>query len=264
MTDPRDHNTPIGPITGDAQARVSARRNASPVRDRANASLAAAGAHPSRAWTPILMRYRKPSLPRSLSELAITAVPFSLLWLSMCASLGAGYWICLLLAVPTAGFLVRLFMIQHDCGHGAFFRHRRANDWLGRAIGVLTLTPYDCWRRSHAIHHAKPGNLERRGIGDIDTLTTDEYLTMSSWRRLCYRLYRHPLVMFGVGPAYLFIFQHRLPVGEMRNGWGPWISTMSTNAAIALLVVAMMYLVGAGPFLLVQIPITLLAGAIGV
>jgi len=264
MTDPRDHRTPIGPITRDAQVRISARRNAAPARDRANASLAAAGAHPSRAWSPILRRYREPGLARSLTELAITTVPFSLLWLSMWASLGAGYWICLLLAVPAAGFLVRLFMIQHDCGHGAFFRHRRANDWLGRAIGVLTLTPYDCWRRSHAIHHATSGNLERRGVGDIETLTTDEYMAMSRWHRLCYRLYRHPLVMFGVGPVYLFIFQHRLPVGEMRNGWRPWISAMSTNAAIVLLVLAMMYLVGVGPFLLVQMPITLLAGAIGV
>ena len=264
MTDPRDHKTPFGPITGDARLRVGARSNVSPVRDRANGSLVIAGAHSSRAWSAILRRYREPSLARSLTELLITGVPFSLLWLSMWALLGAGYWICLLLAVPTAGFLVRLFMIQHDCGHGAFFRHRRANDWLGRAIGVLTLTPYDCWRRSHAIHHATSGNLQRRGIGDIDTLTTGEYKALSSWRRLRYRLYRHPLVMFGVGPAYLFILQHRLPVGEMRNGWGPWISAMSTNAAIAILVVAMMYLVGAGPFLLVQIPITLLAGAIGV
>ncbi len=264
MTDPRDRKAPVEPITRDAAARVSARRSASPVRDRANAPLAAAGVHPSRAWTPILMRYRRPGLARSLTELAITVVPFSLLWLLMWASLGVGYWICLLLAIPTAGFLVRLFMIQHDCGHGAFFRHRRANDWLGRAIGVLTLTPYDCWRRSHAIHHATSGNLERRGIGDIETLTADEYTAMTRWRRICYRLYRHPLVMFGVGPAYLFVLQHRLPVGAMRNGWQPWISTMATNAAIGLLVVAMMYLVGVGPFLLVQMPVTLLAGAIGV
>ena len=124
-------------------------------------------------------------------------------------------------------------MIQHDCGHGAFFRHRLANDWVGRVIGVLTLTPYDFWRRTHAIHHASSGNLDRRGIGDIDTLTVREYLALSRWGRLRYRLYRHPIVMFGIGPAYLFILQHRLPVGLMRGGWRPWLSTMATNAAIA-------------------------------
>src|SRR5690606_6576883 len=116
-------------------------------------------------------------------------------------------------------FLVRLFLIQHDCGHGAFFRRRFANDWVGRALGILTLTPYDYWQRSHAIHHATSGNLVHRGIGDIDTLTVREYLALSWWRRLRYRLYRNPLVMFGLGPAYLFVLQFRLPVGFMRKGW---------------------------------------------
>ena len=119
------------------------------------------------------------------------------------------------LAVPAAGFLVRLFMIQHDCGHGSFFRRRWANDWTGRAIGVLTLTPYGYWRRSHAVHHASSGNLDRRGIGDITTLTVREYLACPRWRRLAYRLYRHPLVMFGIGPAYLFLVQQRFPSGQL-------------------------------------------------
>ena len=192
----------------------------------------------------------------------ITAGPFVLLWTVMWATLGAGYWLCLLLAVPTAGFLVRLFMIQHDCGHGSFFRHRLANDWVGRVIGVLTLTPYDFWRRTHASHHAASGNLDRRGMGDVDTLTVREYLALSRGRRLGYRLYRHPVVMFGLGPAYLFIMRHRLPVGFMRSGWQPWLSTMATNAAIAFLVAMMMSLVGVGPFLRVHLPITLLAASI--
>ena len=110
------------------------------------------------------------------------------------------WWLSLILAVPAAGFLVRLFMIQHDCGHGAFFRHRLANDWVGRVIGVLTLTPYDFWRRTHAINHASSGNLDHRGLGDVNTLTVHEYLARSLWGRLCYRLYRHPIVMFGIGP----------------------------------------------------------------
>jgi hypothetical protein len=125
----------------------------------------------ARGWTQILARYREPSPARSIIELVVTAGPFVLLWFLMWATLDLGYWVCLLLAVPAAGFLVRLFMIQHDCGHGAFFHNRLANDSVGRVIGVLTLTPYDYWRRTHAIHHSTSGNLDRRGIGDVDTLT---------------------------------------------------------------------------------------------
>ena len=123
----------------------------------------------AREWAQVLSRYREPNHARSVFELAITAGAFAGLWVVMWFTLRFGYWLTLVVAVPAAGFLVRLFMIQHDCGHGAFFRHRLANDWVGRVIGVLTLTPYEAWRRSHAIHHASSGNLERRGIGDIDT-----------------------------------------------------------------------------------------------
>jgi acyl-lipid omega-6 desaturase (Delta-12 desaturase) len=218
----------------------------------------------ARDLTPILARYRAPSCMRSIVELAITAGPLILLWLLMWATLDLGYWLCLLLAVPAAGFLVRLFMIQHDCGHGAFFHRRFANDWVGRVIGVLTLTPYDFWRRAHAVHHATSGNLERRGIGDVDTLTVHEYLALCRWGRLRYRVYRHPVIMFGLAPAYLFIVQHRLPVGLMRSGWQPWLSTGATNVAIAALVAIMIWLVGIGPFLLVHLPIMLLAASAGV
>lgn len=220
----------------------------------------------ARAWTRILARYREPDEARSVLEIAITAVPLVLIWALMWAVLKfhLGYWLCLLLAVPAAGFLVRLFMIQHDCGHGAFFRHRLANDWVGRAIGVLTLTPYDSWRRSHAGHHATSGNLERRGIGDVDTLTVREYLALSRWGRLKYRLYRHPIVMFGLGPAYIFVLRQRLPLGQMRSGWEPWLSTMGTNFAIAGLVAAMIALIGIGPFLLLHLPVMLLGASIGV
>ena len=182
----------------------------------------------------------------------------------MWATLEFGYLLTLILAVPAAGFLVRLFMIQHDCGHGALFRNRSTNDWAGRVIGTLTLTPYDFWRRSHNIHHASSGNLQQRGIGDIETLTVREYLALPRGRRLRYRLYRHPLVMFGIGPAYLFLVQHRLPVGLMRKGWRAWASAMATNVMIALLVVTMVWLVGLRPFLLVHLPITLIAASIGV
>ena len=211
-----------------------------------------------------LARYREPDPARSVFELAITAVPFLLLWAAIWALLEAGYWIGLVLALPAAGLLVRLFLIQHDCGHGAFFRHRAMNDWVGRVISVLTLAPYDFWRRSHAIHHATSGNLDHRGIGDIDTLTVREYLALSRWRQLQYRMYRHPIVMFGLGPAYVFIWRFRLPFTLMRAGWQPWVSTMATNAAIAALFAGMMWLVGVTSFLAVQVPITLLASSIGV
>jgi omega-6 fatty acid desaturase (delta-12 desaturase) len=221
-------------------------------------------ARDSRAWVPVLARYREPSGARSTLELVITAVPLVLLWILMWTALGRGYWIGLVLAVPAAGFLVRLFMIQHDCGHGSFFRGRRANDWVGRVIGVLTLTPYDFWRHSHALHHATSGNLDHRGFGDVDTLTVREFVALSRWRQLQYRLYRHPIVMFGVGPAYLFVLKHRLPAGLMRSSWHFWLSTMATNLAIAILAATMIWSVGLGSFLLVQLPITLLAGSIGV
>jgi omega-6 fatty acid desaturase (delta-12 desaturase) len=219
---------------------------------------------PARDWVSLLSRYRAPNPRRSAFELAITLSAFVLCWIAMWAALGLGYWLTLLLAVPAAGFLVRLFMLQHDCGHGTLFRNRLTNDWIGRVIGPLTLTPYDFWRRNHNIHHAGSGSLERRGIGDIDTLTVQEYLALPRWQRVRYRLYRHPLVMFGLGPAYLFVLQHRFPAGMMRKGWQPWLSTSATNVGIGVLAGAMVWLVGLGPFMRVHLPITLLAASIGV
>lgn len=211
-----------------------------------------------------LAGYREPNHGRSVIEILITIVPFVLLWASMWLAIHVGYGLYLLLAIPAAGFLVRLFMIQHDCGHGSFFRHRPLNDWVGRVIGVLTLTPYDFWRHSHGIHHASSGNLDRRGVGDIDTLTVREYLALSRFGRLRYRLYRHPAVMFGVGPIYLFMLRNRLPSSLTRQGWVPWVSTMATNGAIALVVAGLMWSIGVVPFLLVHLPIALVAGVIGV
>ena len=216
-------------------------------------------------WAQILNRYREPSPARSIAELAVTALPLVALWLASWFAFSFGYpWASLLIAIPAAGFLARLFMIQHDCGHGAFFSRRWANDWAGRVISVFTLTPYDLWRRTHAIHHANTGNLGRRGIGDINTLTLSEYCSRSRWGRLAYRIYRHPLVMFGVGPAYLFFLQQRLPVGLMRDGWRPWVSTMATNLAIVLIAATLVWLIGIKAFLLVHVPIVALAATLGV
>lgn len=231
-----------------------------------NQDSAASGAtaRDARLWTQLLARYRQPSTGRSLVEIGITLLPLVALWVLAWAALDISYWLALPLAMAAAAFMVRLFLIQHDCSHGAFFRHRLANAWLGRALGVLTLTPHDLWRRTHATHHASAGNLDRRGVGDIDTLTVEEYRARPFWHRLRYRLYRHPLVMFGIGPAYMFFLQHRLPVGLMREGWRPWLSTMATNVAIGLAAALLIWLIGIKAFLLVHLPIMLFAASAGV
>lgn len=215
-------------------------------------------------WTKLLAQYRTPHRGRSAFELAITIVPFCMLWGLAWLSVHLGFWPGLLLTIPAAAFLLRLFMIQHDCGHGSFFAHRRLDDWTGRIIGVLTLTPYGYWRRAHATHHATAGNLDERGIGDITTLTVNEYAALSRWGKLGYRLYRHPLVLFGIGPIWVFGLTQRLPLGMMRAGKDPWISTMATNVAIAALVATLIYAVGLVPFLLVHVPIVVLAGSAGI
>lgn len=218
-----------------------------------------------RRWARALIAYREASTARGAFELMVTAGPFILFWVAAWLAYRYSYALSLAFVAPAAIFAVRLFLIQHDCGHGAFFGNKHANDWVGRVLGVITLTPYDMWRRSHAIHHATAGNLERRGIGDIDTLTVEEYLALPALRRLLYRLYRSPFVMFGIGPAYMFVLQHRWPVGAMRGaGWTPWLSTMATNAGIAALAAGIIWLCGVGPFFLIHLPIMIIAASIGV
>ena len=219
----------------------------------------------ARRWAQLLTRYREPNHGRSIFEIGVTLVPFAGLWALTWAAIHFGHWQgSIVLGILAAGFLVRLFLIAHDCGHGAFFRQRRANDWVGRGIGVLTLTPYDLWRRVHAAHHATSGDLDQRGIGDVETLTVREFRALSGWRRFRYRMFRHPFVMFGVAPAYLFVLRHRFPVGLIRSRWPDWISTAATNLASAAVIAALIWLIGLGPFLLVQLPITVLAASIGV
>jgi omega-6 fatty acid desaturase (delta-12 desaturase) len=215
-------------------------------------------------WRNALGKYRTPRVSRALYELVITAVPFVLCWYAMYwALMHSQMWLYTLLIVPTAGFVIRLFLIQHDCGHGAFFANRRANDWTGRLISILTLTPYDHWRRAHSIHHATSGNLNRRGVGDVDTLTVAEYRARSRLTRLRYRAYRHPAVMFVIGPVFVFLFQNRLPAGFMRQ-WRPWFSTMATNVAMLAVAVPVVWAIGLKAFLIVHLPVVLVAAFIGV
>ena len=216
----------------------------------------------ARDWIKVLAQYREPNALRSSYELAITIGPFLSLWVLAWWSLSVSYWLTLAISSVNAAFLLRLFCIQHDCGHGAFFNNRTVSDWLGRVLGVLTLTPYDVWRRTHSIHHSNSGNLGRRGIGDVHTMTVAEYRALSPMGRLMYRLYRNPVVLFGLGPGYLFFLQNRLPLGLMASA-RYWISAMGTNAAILIGLGLMLYFGGVMPILLIFLPSTLLAATAG-
>lgn len=216
------------------------------------------------AWSTWCKRHCTPTFSRGFAELAITAVPFAMTWYAMYWAATDGHpWLYAILLPLASGLLVRLFVIQHDCGHRAFFPSRRANDWLGRCLGVITLTPYAHWNRAHALHHATSGNLDRRGVGDIDTLTVSEYRDRSRLLRLRYRIYRNALLMFLVGPAFVFLLQNRIPVGFFRAGWQHWASTLGTDVSIAITVILAAYWIGPEPLLIVQAPIMLLSASIG-
>ncbi|MEL7447544.1 MAG: fatty acid desaturase, partial [Pseudomonadota bacterium] len=217
-----------------------------------------------RALARGLAAFRRPNVTRSWLELAITLLPFLALFGLILFAVDAGYYLALLLT-PLAGlFLLRIFIIQHDCGHGSFMPGKHRNNWIGRAMGVFTLTPYDCWRRSHSLHHASTGNLDARGFGDVDTLTVAEYQALTALQRFGYRLYRHPIVLLGLGPAYLFLLRHRLPIGLMRAGWIYWISAMATNAVAGIILLALASQFGIATTALVFLPVLLMAASMGV
>lgn len=226
-------------------------------------SPSAGGIGSSRDWVRVLSAYREPSELRSFFELVSTVVPFVLLWVAAWWALALSPWLALAISALNGGFLVRLFAIQHDCGHNAFFGRRTANDWTGRVLGVLTLTPYAVWRHSHTIHHSTSGNLDRRGIGEVYTMTVREYEAQSTFSKLKYRLYRHPLVMFGIFPAALFLVHNRVPVGFMRSGWRLWASAMGTNLSLALSLGAAVWALGAIPVAIVYLPTVIVAATIG-
>ena len=217
----------------------------------------------ARDWVKVLSDYREPDALRSTFELAVTLGPFVILWALAWYSLSISPWLTLGISMCNAAFLVQLFAIQHDCGHSAFYKSRTLGDWVGRMLGVLTLTPYDVWRRSHSIHHNSSGNLDRRGIGDINTLTVSEYRARSLRMRIAYRLYRHPIILFGIGPAYIFLLENRLPLG-FTDKVKYWVSAMGTNAGILAGLSLILYFGGIMPILLIFLPTTLLAASAGV
>lgn len=217
----------------------------------------------ARHWSRVLTRYRAPDPVRSVLELIVTLVPFFAIWVVAWWVLSYSIALAVALALANAAFVVRLFVIQHDCGHGSFFRSKRLCNWLGRAIGVITLTPYDVWRETHAIHHASTGNLDRREIGDLPTLTVAEYRAKGPFGRGLYRLVREPLFLFGIAPFYNFFLQNRLPVGLMRSGWKYWVSAMATNAAIAAILAALVWFGGWNVVLFIFFPTMLLGASTG-
>lgn len=200
---------------------------------------------------------------RSLLQLATTAGPFIALLAIMAAASRGSFWLTLLLAVPTAGLLVRLFIIQHDCGHGSYFKSRAANDFLGRVLGVLTLTPYGSWKQSHAAHHASTGNLGRRGLGDIETLTVAEYRALTPLRRLGYRLYRNPFVMVVLGAPVNFILLQRLPLGQAFHDRDTCRSILALNLVLVVAFGLPMAVFGVVPVLAVYLPVMIIASWIG-
>lgn len=217
-----------------------------------------------RKWAERLAHHARPSNTRAVGELVLTLFLFFGTWAVIWAVHSAS-WLLALAMTPLAGLLlVRIFAIQHDCAHQTLFSSSPVNDWVGRSLGVLTMTSHDWWRHSHTLHHASSGNLDRRGFGDVDTMTVAEFCSSPALTRFKYRLYRHPLVLFGLGPLFLFLLQHRLPVGFINRRGGHWLGVMSTNAAIAVVFAAMALLVGWKLFFVIHLPIVLVAASVGV
>src|SRR2546423_9498681 len=212
-------------------------------------------------WRDSLAPYAEPDTRRSVLDVATSAIPYVALSALMYQALHVSYLIVLALAIPTAGFLLRTFIVFHDCTHGSFLASRRGNTWLGTLCGLLVYTPFHSWRHEHAVHHATAGDLDRRGMGDVDTLTVAEYRALSLPGKVGYRLMRNPAVLLGLGPIWSLMLEPRLV-----PAWGRrfWRKIIATDIALVLLVGGMCMLVGWKAFLLVQMPSAMLAGAAGV
>ncbi len=217
-----------------------------------------------REWLPIVKKYQNPNVWKSTWQVINSLVPFLALWVLMYYSLRISYVLTLALAVVNAGFVVRIFIIQHDCGHGSFYKSKKANNLIGSIFGVLTLTPYYHWRKKHAKHHANSGDLDFRGFGDVDTKTVAEYKAMSRWERFKYRFYRNPFVMFVLGPFFVFVIENRLPLKIKKSEKKERASVHLTNLALAILILGIGSWIGFKEFFLIQTPISLIAATVGV
>lgn len=212
----------------------------------------------------ILAGYREPDIAQGVLQLLSTLVPFFVLWGLTWYSLRYSYWLTLLLAIPTAAFMVRIYILHHDCGHGSFFKSKRLNDIVGFVLGLIVFTPYHCWRRQHSLHHASAGDLDRRGFGDVATMTVDEYLQLTPRGRLGYRLYRNPLILFVVAPFVYFVFLQRFTFGLPKTWKKERANVYLTNVILLVGVLGACWLFGPREFLMVQLPVTILASSLGV
>ena len=210
----------------------------------------------------VIERFRQPSRARAIWQLTNTLVPYLLIWFLMARVIVVSYWLMLPLAVLAAGLRVRVFIFMHDCGHGSFMRSKHANTVVGWITGLLTFTPYHHWTWEHAIHHRTSGDLERRGKGDIWTMTVDEYLAASRWRRVAYRLLRNPAFLFAVAPTFLFVVLERFP--SSNAGHRERLSVWLTNLALLLMAIGLSTLIGFKAWLLIELTLMLLAGGAGV
>jgi Fatty acid desaturase len=213
-------------------------------------------------WRQSVARHEQASLRHSLLDVATSVVPYLGLTVAMYLCLNVSVWIALALAVPAAGFLLRTFVVFHDCTHGSFLPAKRANLWVGRVTGLLVFQPFGNWRHNHAVHHGTAGDLDRRGTGDVPTLTVEEYASRPWKGRLGYRLFRSPLVMFGIGPIWSLMIGPRIWSNGMRPRQRR--SVIATNLALALLIGAIVWLAGLQAWLLVQMPVAVIAGTLGV
>ncbi len=213
-------------------------------------------------WMEIISRYNRPDNLKSWWQIINSVVAYLLMWILMIWSLRVSYWLTLALTIPAAGFLVRTFIIFHDCGHGSFFRSGRMNTIIGVITGLLVFTPYHRWHRDHHIHHQTVGNLEKRGTGDVMTVTVAEYESMSGWRRFIYRLYRHPLFLLGIAPLLLFVVLYRFPRKYMSVKEHVYVHL--TNLALALVIYLMVMAIGWKAYLMIQLPVLYIATIHGV
>ena len=213
-------------------------------------------------WKQIISDYTRPSISKAVWQLLNTFVPLVALWGLMIWSLQGPYWVTLLLAALTALFVVRIFIIFHDCGHGSFLKNKTANDIIGFITGMITFTPYLHWKWEHSLHHASCGDLDRRGTGDIWTMTITEYLAAPKWKRLCYRLVRNPIMLFVLAPLVVFIGYQRFSNKDAT--WRERKSVYAMNLAVALMVGLGCWALGWKNYLSIQIPVTLISGSLGI
>lgn len=214
-------------------------------------------------WQAAVAPFQKSDTRRGIVQVLNSLLPYFALWVLMYFSLSVSYWLTLALSVLAAGFLMRVFIIFHDCGHGSFFESQRANDVVGIITGIITFTPYYAWRHAHAIHHATSGDLDRRGDGDVWTMTVDEYMTAPWGVRAAYRVFRFPLIMFSFGPLFMFLVIHRFPASSSKAARERH-SVYWTNLALLIIFLVAAFTIGWQAYILIQLPVLFIGGAAGV